>query len=104
LEEEEATAWNPFVHQFFSLVSRPVLVALSPGYQHGTRLDDAVKQTLKAFSAQLGVDGDAVEALKRPSGVDAIRILTIHKCKGLEFEKVVLLGAEEQLFGGTPPQ
>jgi superfamily I DNA/RNA helicase len=27
--------------------------------------------------------------------------LTIHKCKGLEFEKVVVLGVEEQLFWGN---
>jgi superfamily I DNA/RNA helicase len=29
-----------------------------------------------------------------------VRILTIHKCKGLEFEKVVVLGVEEDLFWG----
>lgn len=29
---------------------------------------------------------------------DAVRILTIHKCKGLEFEKVVVLGGEHELF------
>lgn len=34
----------------------------------------------------------------RLSEDDAVRILTIHKCKGLEFEKVVVFGVEEQLF------
>jgi superfamily I DNA/RNA helicase len=29
-----------------------------------------------------------------------VRILTIHKCKGLEFEKVVVVGVEEELFWG----
>jgi ATP-dependent exoDNAse (exonuclease V) beta subunit len=29
-----------------------------------------------------------------------VRILTIHKCKGLEFEKVVVLGVENELFWG----
>jgi superfamily I DNA/RNA helicase len=29
--------------------------------------------------------------------------LTIHKCKGLEFEKVVVLGVEEQLFWSNQP-
>ena len=31
-----------------------------------------------------------------------MRILTIHKCKGLEFDKVVVLGVEEELFWGHP--
>ena len=44
--------------------------------------------------------GDPVEALKRLSELDAVRILTIHKCKGLEFDKVVMLGVEEELFWG----
>ena len=39
-------------------------------------------------------------ALLRLSEDDAVQILTIHKCKGLEFHKVVLLGVEEELFWG----
>lgn len=35
-------------------------------------------------------------------GRGAVRFLTIHKCKGLEFEKVVVLGVEEELFWGAP--
>jgi superfamily I DNA/RNA helicase len=34
------------------------------------------------------------------SELDAVRIFTIHKCKGLEFDKVVVLGVEEELFWG----
>jgi endonuclease/exonuclease/phosphatase family metal-dependent hydrolase len=44
---------------FLQLVSRPVLTAVSPGYQ-GTRLDDLVEQALEAFSRELAVDEDAV--------------------------------------------
>jgi superfamily I DNA/RNA helicase len=75
---------------------------LSPAYQQGTRLDDLVERSLEAFGRELEVDGDPVQALRRLSEVDAIRFLTIHKCKGLEFEKVVVLGVEEQLFWGSP--
>lgn len=98
----EPTAWRILVHEFLQLVSRPVLTALSTGYQQGTRLDDLIEQALGAFDRELAVDGDAVQALRRLSEVDAIRFLTIHKCKGLEFEKVVVLGIEEQLFWGDP--
>ncbi|HKR48391.1 MAG TPA: ATP-dependent helicase [Pseudonocardiaceae bacterium] len=98
----KSVAWRTLVHEFLQLVSRPVLTALSAGYQQGTRLDDLIEQALDAFDRQLAVDGDAVQALRSLSEVDAIRFLTIHKCKGLEFEKVVVLGVEEQLFWGNP--
>ncbi|WP_407111241.1 UvrD-helicase domain-containing protein [Streptomyces sp. DSM 116494] len=98
----EPATWRTLVHEFLQLVSRPVLTALSAGYQQGTRLDDLIEQALDAFDRELAIDGDAVRALRRLSEVDAIRFLTIHKCKGLEFEKVVVLGVEEQLFWGKP--
>ncbi|MFC0439665.1 UvrD-helicase domain-containing protein [Kutzneria buriramensis] len=94
----EPAAWTPLVHEFLDLVSRPVLTALSPGYQQGNRLDDLIVKTLDAYSRELTVNGDPAHALRRLSEADAVRFLTIHKCKGLEFEKVVVLGVETQLF------
>ncbi|MFD6265516.1 UvrD-helicase domain-containing protein, partial [Micromonospora chalcea] len=97
---DQPTAWRHLVDEFLKLVSRPVLTALSPGYQQGKRLDDLIEQALDAFSRELAIDGEVIQALRRLSEVDAIRVLTIHKCKGLEFEKVVVLGVEEELFWG----
>jgi superfamily I DNA/RNA helicase len=93
-------AWRPVVAEALDAVSRPVLNALSPGYQQGTRLDEVIEGALDAFGRELAVDGDPVEALKRLSELDAVRILTIHKCKGLEFQKVIVLGVEGELFWG----
>jgi superfamily I DNA/RNA helicase len=92
--------WRSIIARFLDLVSRPVLNALSHAYQHGSRLDDVIEDVLEAIGKELAVDGDPVGALKRLSELDAVRILTIHKSKGLEFEKVVVLGIEEELFWG----
>jgi superfamily I DNA/RNA helicase len=100
-KNEEPAAWRTLVQEFLQLVSWPVLTALSPGYRQGTRLDDLIEQALEAFDRELAVHEDAVQALRRLSEMDAIRFLTIHKCKGIEFEKVVVLGVEEQLFWGN---
>jgi superfamily I DNA/RNA helicase len=97
---KDLEAWRPVIDDFLDLISRPALTALSPAYQQGSRLDDVIEEALIAFGNELAVDGDAVEALKRLSELDAVRILTIHKCKGLEFETVVVLGVEEDLFWG----
>lgn len=65
------------------------------------RLDKVVEKALAAFDAELEVDGDPAAALTRLSETESVRILTIHKCKGLEFDKVVVLGVEEELFWGS---
>ena len=99
----DATAfasWEPLVHSFLAFVTRPALSALSPAYQQGSRLDDMVAKALDSFERELNVDGDPIGALDRLSEEDAVRILTVHKCKGLEFEKVIILGVEPQFFWG----
>ena len=93
--------WKAVVAEFLELITRPVLHALSPEYQRGGRLDQIIEQTVDALQEELDEDGDPLAALMRLSEDDAVRILNIHKCKGLEFEKVVILGVEEDIFGET---
>ena len=83
-----------------SLIPRSTLAALSPSYQQGRRLDEVIDQALDAFEQEVSNCGDVTLALKRLSGKEAVRFLTIHKCKGLEFDKVIILGVEEQMFWG----
>jgi hypothetical protein len=69
--EGNLDAWRPVISKFLELVSRPVLNALSPAYQQGSRLDDVIEDALAAFGNTLVVDGNPVEALKRLSELDA---------------------------------
>lgn len=92
--------WKTVINEFLELITRPVLHALSPEYRRGRRLDQIIDQTVEAFQQELGKDGDPLAALMRLSEDDAVRIINIHKCKGLEFEKVVVFGVEEELFWG----
>jgi superfamily I DNA/RNA helicase len=100
-ERGRLASWEPLIERLLTLVSRPSLTALSAGYQQGSRLDDLIVDAQTAFENELAIDGDPAAALKRLSDSDAVRILTIHKCKGLEFEKVVVLGVERELFWGS---
>lgn len=94
-------AWKALLSTFLTFVTRPALSALSPSYQQGSRLNDVVKEAAKAFRRELAVDGDPIAALDRLSEEDAVRILTVHKCKGLEFSRVVVLAVEKQFFWGA---
>lgn len=93
-------SWKPLIDSFLKFVTRPALNALSPSYQQGSRLNDVIKEAFGAFKRELAVDGEPIAALDRLSEEDAVRILTVHKCKGLEFEKVIVFGVEPQFFWG----
>lgn len=101
-QEIDPSFWRAWVEKLIGLVSSPVLVALSPSYQQGSRLTDVIDEAFGAFEEALSIAGDATAAVKRLSETDAIRILTIHKCKGLEFEHVIVFGVEKELFWGNP--
>lgn len=104
MDYEGIQFWSIWTERFLSLISRPSLVALSPSYQQGQRLDEVISQALTAFVEELSTCGDAVLALKRLSGKEAVRFLNIHKCKGLEFDKVVVLGVENEMFWNDPSE
>lgn len=91
-------AWKNLVGEFLILVTDPVMRALSAEYQRGSRLSQVINETVDAFSSELKRDGDPEAALMRLSEDDAVRIINIHKCKGLEFAKVVVFGVEHELF------
>lgn len=101
-DQSDFASWRPLLADFLAITPRTRLKALSSSYQQGRRLDEVLKETLRSFKRELGVDGNAVAALNRLSEEDAIRFLTIHKCKGLEFDRVVVLGIETELFFGNP--
>lgn len=93
-------SWKPLIADFVASIPKSLLTALSPSYQQGNRLREVLTDGLRAFRRELAVDGDPVAALNRLSEDNAVRFLTIHKCKGLEFEKVIVLGVEKDLFFG----
>lgn len=97
-QPERLASWKPLLDRFLELVSRPSLMAMSTGYQQGSRLDELVEDVVRTFGNELESDGDPSAALRRLSEKDAVRILTVHKCKGLEFTKVVVLGVEREFY------
>lgn len=99
-DASDYASWKPLINSFLKFVTRPALNALSPSYQQGSRLKDVIKEAAGAFKRELAVDGEPVAALDRLSEQDAVRVLTVHKCKGMEFEKVIVFGVEPQFFWG----
>ncbi len=79
-------ALQVLAQKFLDLLGREAVAALSSDYERGTRLDEVVAQTFDRIRELLGLDQDAATALARFSEDSAVRIMTIHKCKGLDVD------------------
>lgn len=100
LIDEPYSSWWKSVSDFLNKVGIEALVALSPDYESHARLKEVAKETKARIEEFLKLESDLPTALKRFSDDQAVRILTIHKSKGLEFDSVIILGIEDQTFWG----
>lgn len=73
-------------------------------YTYGTRVNDLIDASLTHYGNNLRPGCPPAEALMRLTETDAIRLLTVHKAKGLEFDLVIFLAVEEQTFWADPDE
>jgi len=83
------------------LVAPPSLMSLSPDYESRDRLSEVIRDTKIKIEELLTLEPDLSQALKRFSDDQAVRILTIHKSKGLEFDSVIIMAVENEIFFGN---
>lgn len=92
-------AWS-FVETFLNKVGISGLAALSPDYESTSRLAEVIRETKARIEELLNIESSLINALARFSDDQSVRILTIHKSKGLEFDSVITLGVENETFWG----
>ncbi|MDQ1155489.1 3'-5' exonuclease [Brevundimonas sp. SORGH_AS_0993] len=85
-------------HAVIAAVGRDKVVEMSSDYARSGWLDQRIAETITKAHALLARPGDPALALSRFSGDEAVRIMSIHKSKGLEFEAVIVLGVENEMF------
>ena len=97
---DDQAARREIVHQFFALVGPSTLAGMSSDYAYGNRLEEVVSQTLQRIDDLCADGAELNAALSRFSDDNCVRIMSVHKSKGLEFDTVIALGIEDQLFFG----
>lgn len=88
------------VSELLDAVGRDAVVGLSPDYAQGGYLQQQIEATIDRAHTPLSDGADTAAALASFSGDRAVRIMSIHKSKGLEYDTVVMLGVEQQTFWG----
>ena len=86
------------VRMLFRTLGRDAIVGLSSDYAHGQYLRQQVMQTVDRAHSLLVAESSPSKALASFSGDRALRIMSIHKSKGLEFDVVIVLGVENETF------
>lgn len=94
------TGWWERTSEFLKLVGIETLVSLSPDYESHDRLKEVFRDARARILELLKLDSDLPKALERFSDDQAVRILTIHKSKGLEFDSVIIMAVENEIFFG----
>lgn len=102
--EAAYSRWWSLVSEFIKQIGKETLVALSPDYESTDRLREIILNTKSRIEDLLKLEPNLIKALERFSDDQAVRILTIHKSKGLEFDSVIILGVEDQTFWGKPDE
>jgi superfamily I DNA/RNA helicase len=87
--------------ELISALGRETVVALSPEYERAGRLEEVIGTCVDLLHEHLAAEPNIVKALEAFSTDRAVRVMTIHKSKGLEFGTVIVLGVEEQTFWGN---
>ena len=98
--DEPYSGWWEFVQTFLKQVSIETLVSLSPDYESHDRLKQVLRDTKARIEELLKLEPDLPKALERFSDDQAVRILTIHKSKGLEFDSVIIMALDKETFFG----
>lgn len=98
--EKPFSEWWRFGRAFLKHIGLQTLVALSPDYESHERLKQVIRDARERIKDLLEIESDLPLALKRFADDQAVRILTIHKSKGLEFDSVVIMAVENETFFG----
>jgi superfamily I DNA/RNA helicase len=74
---------------------------MSHDYENAQRFNEILETVRTHVAACFDPLPNFTSALKALGRSEAVRILTIHKCKGLEFHSVIVQGVEPETFFGS---
>lgn len=86
--------------RFLDFFGAPAIAALHPDYDSPARVDEVVKDIINRVEELFTAHGADADSLHRFADESGVRMMSIHKSKGLEFEAVSVIAVENEMFWG----
>jgi superfamily I DNA/RNA helicase len=96
---DESETWK-FLKRLVSHLGRPRFDELCS--HSGYTLRESAKRAKPIIRAALATGAPLHEALGSLAQSESVKLLTVHKSKGLEFHSVIFMGIERETFWGNP--
>lgn len=87
---------------FLNFFGAPAIAALHPDYESPARVEKIVKDVIDRVEEILAAHDADAESLARFADERGVRMMSIHKSKGLEFDAVAVMAVEHEMFFGDP--
>lgn len=94
--------WKNNLRAFVKHVGAKNFINLTADYENVDRLKDVMRKAASVIENELLTNSDLLKVLQSFRDDQAVRILTFHKSKGLEFDSVIIMAVEEEIFFGNP--
>jgi superfamily I DNA/RNA helicase len=91
---------NELAADFLSFFGAPAIAALAPEYESAGRPEQITSDVIDRIGEMLTSGSSPAEALELLAAESGVRIMSIHKSKGLEFDAVVIPAIEHEMFFG----
>lgn len=99
--ENAYSKWWKYACAFLKLVDIDLCMSLSPDYESREWLRQVISETKTKIEELMESGNSLLEALQRFKNNQFVRILTIHKSKGLEFDSVIIMAVDNEIFFGN---
>ena len=99
-QSKDHSNWWDNVYFLLEILETERLIMLSPSYESIDYLSQLIIKFKQELESILSLEPNLIKALIKFSGDNAIRLLTIHKSKGLEFDSVIIMAVEKEIFFG----
>lgn len=99
-------AYRPLLEElasgFLNFFGAPAISALAPGYESPARVEQITRDIIDRIGEIITSDSAPVKSLALFAAESGVRVMSIHKSKGLEFDTVVIPAVEREMFFGDP--
>ena len=86
--------------EFLSFFGAPAIAALAPDYESPQRVQQIARDVIDRIGEMLASGSAPAQTLELLAAESGVRVMSIHKSKGLEFDAVAIPAVEHEMFFG----